>query len=311
MVLFRGTSDLDDCRGGIVAIGNFDGVHLGHQSMMAALRRQADAAGVPAVAMTFEPPPVELLRPHAAPPRLMRLDRKAACLEAAGADCVLALATDRPLLDLSADEFFREVLINQLAVRGLVEGQNFRFGRGREGDVSRLQSLCESSGLQLTIVEPVQIEGRTVSSSLIRQAVVAGELPEAARLLGRPHEVIGIVERGADRGAGLGFPTANLSGTSTLLPPDGVYAARTEVDGCLYVTAVHLGANSTFGEEDRKLEAHLLDFSGDLYGRRLRVELIDKVRETSRFESAAALVEQLQADCRRVRELVATASKSG
>ncbi len=307
MSLIRGLNDLSACRGGVAAIGNFDGVHRGHQAMIAELRRDADAAGVPAVAVTFEPPPVEVLRPAAAPPRLMTLDRKSARLHEAGADHVIALPTEERLLQLTAGQFFQDILVGQFALTGLVEGPNFRFGRDRKGDVELLRTLCERAGLGCRVIEPVDADGRIVSSSAVRQRISDGDLLGAAALLGRPHEAIGIVVRGASRGRELGFPTANLTRIETLLPPDGVYAGRVEIDGSRYAAAVHIGLNSTFGETARSFEAHLLDFSGDLYGRTPTVELIDKVRDSVRFDGADELVRQIDRDCRRVRELVATA----
>lgn len=275
--------------------------------MIATLRRRADELGVPAVLITFDPPPIEVLRPDVAPPRLMTLPRKIGCLEAAGADRVVVLRTDLDLLALSAEQFFEHVLLQDLKVRGLVEGPNFRFGKGREGDVGLLRSLCERAGIPLTVIEPTEIDGQMVSSSLIRERVAAGDLRKAMHCLGRPHEVIGTVGHGAGRGATLGFPTANVTGITTLLPPDGVYAARTTLNGLSHPVAVHVGLNRTFDETNRSFEAHVLDFAGDLYGRELCVELIDRVRETSRFESPAALVAQMMADCERIRALVADA----
>lgn len=311
MPLIFGFDDLSSCRGGVAAIGNFDGVHRGHRAMIAELRRKADEARVPAVAITFEPPPVELLRPAAAPPRLMSLERKAERLAEAGADVVLAVSTDRELLELSAEEFFERVLLGRLTLRGIVEGPNFRFGRDRRGDVELLRRLCERVGIGCSIVEPVRAGGNMVSSSTVRALISAGEVRAAAEMLGRPHEAAGTVVWGAARGRELGFPTANLGGVTTLLPPYGVYAGRTEVDGHAYAAAIHIGPNSTFGETAATFEAHLLDFSGDLYGRTLRLELIDRVRDTVRFEGVEALVRQLRADCDRARELVATAGTDG
>jgi len=294
--------------GGVAAIGNFDGVHRGHQSMVATLRNRADALGVPAVAVTFDPPPVEILRPDVAPPRLMTLQRRTHHLKAAGADHVVVLRTDRELLSLSAQQFFEQVLLQKLCVRGLVEGPNFRFGKGREGDVVLLRSLCERNGIPLTVIEPKNVDGQMVSSSLLRQVVGAGDLRKAMQLLGRPHEVIGIVERGAGRGSTLGFPTANLAGITTLLPPDGVYAGRTTLNAISFPVAVHVGPNRTFGESHRTFEVHVLGFEGDLYGRELCIELVERVRESNRFDSAAALMSQMEADCERIRTLVADAA---
>jgi riboflavin kinase / FMN adenylyltransferase len=297
--------------GGVAAIGNFDGVHRGHQSMVATLRSRADELGAPAVAVTFDPPPIEILRPEVAPPRLMTLRRRMHFLKVAGADHVVVLRTDRELLSLSAEQFFDEVLLQGLKIRGLVEGPNFRFGKGREGDADLLGTLCERNEIPLSIIEPTRSDGQMVSSSLIRQFVGAGDLRTAMQLLGRPHEVTGIVERGAGRGAALGFPTANLAGISTLLPPDGVYAARTILNGLSFPVAVHIGPNRTFGESRRTFEAHILDFNGDLYGRELCIELVERVRETNRFDSAAALASQMKADCERIRTLVADAAREG
>ncbi len=186
--------------GSVAAIGNFDGVHRGHQSMVATLRSRADELDVPAVAVTFDPPPIEILRPEVAPPRLMTLRRRMHFLRIAGADHVVVLRTDRELLSLSAEQFFDEVLLQGLRIRGLVEGPNFRFGKGREGDAALLRTLCERNEIPLSIIEPTRYDGQMVSSSLIRRCVGAGDLRNAMLLLGRPHEVIGIVERGAGAG---------------------------------------------------------------------------------------------------------------
>jgi riboflavin kinase/FMN adenylyltransferase len=237
----------------------------------------------------------------------MTLERKAECLRAAGADCVLVLPTDQQLLSLTAEAFFDEMLVGRLAVRGLVEGPNFRFGRDRRGDVRLLQTLSERAGIDCTVVKPVQAGGGMVSSSLVRQSVSSGDLRSAAEMLGRPHEAVGTVTSGASRGRELGFPTANLSGIKTLLPPDGVYAGQTEIGDHTYAAAIHIGPNSTFGETAQTFEAHLLDFSGDLYGQTLRVELIDKIRDSARFSGRDELIRQVEEDCRRVRELVARA----
>ncbi len=305
MPLLRGLTNLDHWRSSVVAIGNFDGVHIGHQAMIAELRRSAASLGTRAIAMTFDPPPIEILRPSAAPPRLMRLEQKATYLEQAGADAVLAMPTDRELLGLEPEEFFHDVLIERLGVRGLVEGPNFRFGSERRGDVALLQQLCDRTNTSLTVVEPVHAGSEMVSSSRIRRCVAAGDLASATRMLTRPHEVIGTVVRGSDRGRALGFPTANLAEISTLLPPDGVYAAQTDLDGRSFAVAVHIGPNSTFEETDRRFEAHLLDFEGDLYGRTVCIRLIERLRGSVRFESPQALIEQLQLDCDGVRERLA------
>lgn len=304
MYLLRGFTDPDCYRGGIVAIGNFDGVHLGHQRMIAALVEQSRRLDVPAVVLTFDPHPIALLAPGRVPPSLSTLDRKAELLSECGVDVLIAYSTDHALLNLSPDEFFTKIIRAELKAHGLVEGPNFCFGKDRSGDVNTLRALCERDGLSLTIVEAMTAYGEImVSSSAIRRAISAGHLKEAVAMLGHPYRLTGTVEAGAQRGAGLGFPTANLGGVATLMPADGVYAGRCEVDSQSYAAAVHLGPNPTFDDGTRKLEVHLLDFSGDLYGRSLSVDLTDRVRDTMRFADVAALRQQLTIDITTIRRL--------
>jgi riboflavin kinase / FMN adenylyltransferase len=302
MQLLRGFTDPDCYRGGYVAIGNFDGVHRGHQRMIGMLVEQARAAGVPAVVMTFDPHPIALLAPGRVPPSLSTLERKAQLIEACGVDVLIAYPTDPTLLNLTPEEFFHQIIRGRLQAVGLVEGPNFCFGRDRAGDVSTLRQLCERDGLQLTIVEAVGgDEVEMVSSSTIRKAIGEGRIAAAVAMLGHPYRLSGIVESGARRGTELGFPTANITGVTTLLPPDGVYAGRCEIADVASPAAVHLGPNPTFADQTRKLEVHLLDFAGDLYGRTLSVDLIDRVRDTMRFDDASALQQQLQRDIAAVR----------
>ena len=241
---------LAEARGAFVTIGNFDGVHRGHQRLLSRLRTKADAAGVPALAITFDPHPVALLRPDKAPVPLVWPDREIALLEQAGATHVGVFRTGPWLLELTAREFFDRVLREQLQARGIVEGPNFAFGHDRCGDVAILREWCAESAIDFEVVEATIIDGRLVSSSLIRQCVVEGKVTEAARLLGRPHRIRGQVTHGAGRGAGLGFPTANLAAVDTLVPLEGVYAGVAWVDGRGpgWPAACNLGPNPTFGE---------------------------------------------------------------
>ena len=220
-----------EARGAFVTVGNFDGVHRGHQQLLSRLRAKADAAGVPALAITFDPHPVALLRPDKAPVPLVWPEREIVLLEEAGATHVGVFRTGPWLLELSAREFFDRVLREQLQARGIVEGPNFAFGHDRRGDVAILREWCAESAIDFEVVEATIIDGRLVSSSLIRQCLVEGNVTEAARLLGRPHRIRGKVTHGAGRGAGLGFPTANLAAIDTLVPLEGVYAGVAWVDG--------------------------------------------------------------------------------
>ncbi len=313
MKLFHGFNDAspDDAaayRGGFVTIGNFDGVHLGHQSMIALLVQRAREANVPAVVLTFEPHPINLLRPEHTPPSLSTLARKIELLCKCGVDCVIAYPTDMELLKLSPHKFFETIIRQNLSARGLVEGPNFFFGRNRAGSIDTLRDLCESTGLTLDIVPSMSIGDRMVSSSVIRSLISDGKIAEAIELLGHPYQVIGEVVSGAGRGQTIGFPTANLSGIETLLPPDGVYAAVSVVDGQQFPAAVNLGANPTFGETARKLEVHLVGFDDDLYGQTLHVDFLARLRDTSSFPNADALKQQLRLDIEEVQQVAGAQS---
>lgn len=303
MHIQRGFQNPDQYRGGWVTIGNFDGVHRGHQSMLATLVSRARAEGTPAVVMTFDPHPISLLRPQHTPPALSLLDHKLELFERHSIDTVVVYPTDQALLRLTPDEFFRSIVLGELNAVGLVEGPNFFFGHRRAGNVETLRQLCDAAGRSLDVVPAVTVRGRMVSSSEVRSLVSSGQIAEAVELLGHPYRVRGVVATGAARGRTIGFPTANLESIATLLPPDGVYAGVCTVDETTYPAAINLGSNPTFGESARKFEVHLLDFSGDLYGRTLDVDLLARVRDVVRFGSSDALKQQLKQDLEAVRSL--------
>ncbi|HZW31727.1 MAG TPA: riboflavin biosynthesis protein RibF, partial [Isosphaeraceae bacterium] len=293
-------------RGAYVTVGNFDGVHRGHQRLLARLRAKADAAEVPALALTFDPHPVALLRPDKAPVPLVWPEREIDLLRQAGATEVGVFHTGPWLLELSAREFFERVLRDQLAARGVVEGPNFAFGHDRQGNVSILRAWCGEAGIDFEVVEETRIDDQLVSSSLIRQILGEGRVADATRFLGRPHRLRGVVAHGAGRGAGLGFPTLNLTGIDVLIPADGVYAARAWIEGRgpAWAAACNIGPNPTFGEQARKVEAHLIGFAGDLYGRSVELDLVDRLRATRRFASREDLLEQVRADVDQTRRLI-------
>ena len=288
-------------RGGVVSLGNFDGVHRGHAAILARLRATADGRGVPAVAVTFDPHPVAVLRPEHAPPVLTAHDRRADLLRAGGADAVVRLPVDRHLLAHTAEQFFERVLMDAFGAVGMVEGGDFRFGRDRGGDVNALRRWGEPRGLTVATVGPVEVGGEPVSSSRVRRLIGEGAVGEAAALLGRPHRLTGDVVRGEGRGRTLGFPTANLSGVDVLAPAAGVYAASCDVDGRRFAAALHVGPRPTFRGDPPTVECHLLDFSGDLYGRRLSVDLLARVRGVREFDGSDALKRQVADDLEAVR----------
>jgi riboflavin kinase/FMN adenylyltransferase len=289
-----------ECRGGVVTIGNFDGVHRGHQQLLEEARRQ----GRPAGAVTFDPHPLQLLRPEHFQPLVTTLDRRIELLHAHGADHVLILAVTPAFLHLSAREFFDEVLCRGLDARVVVEGPNFGFGRNREGTVDTLRRFCHEAGRKLLVLPPLLWEGKPISSSRVRNELLAGAVQKACVLLGRPFAIEGTVGKGQARGQTLGFPTANLEGVSTLVPGDGVYAVRVCWQGKKFSGAANIGPNPTFAEMKRKIEVHLIDFSGDLYGQRLTVEFIERIRDTRPFAGIQELKEQLLLDVERARQLL-------
>jgi riboflavin kinase/FMN adenylyltransferase len=313
----------ESARRALVTVGNFDGVHRGHQRLIARLRARADALGAPALAVTFDPHPVALLRPDKAPVPLIWTEREIALLLDAGATEVALFRTGRWLLDLTAREFFDRVICRQLAARGLVEGPNFFFGHDRQGDVEVLRGWAAEAGIDFEIVEPIEDEGRLISSSRIRESLHEGRVEQARRLLGRPHRIRGVVIHGAARGAGLGIPTINLDGIDTLIPEDGVYATRAFIAGeggawrpapnteGGWAAACNIGPNPTFGEQIRKVEAHLLDFEGDLYGRTVMLDFVARLRSTRAFSGLDDLLTQIRADIERTRQICQGSAAAG
>lgn len=294
------------CRGGAAAVGNFDGVHRGHLALLQRLAERAHALRGPAVAVTFDPHPLQLLRPEKFLPVLTAPAERARLLRENGADCVVVLRATRELLSLSAADFFEGVVCERLAARALVEGANFAFGRAREAGVDRLRELCVAARLELNVVSPVvTADGVPVSSSRVRASLVAGDVRRAAELLGRYFRLWGRVIAGRGRGRTLGFPTANLEEVASLVPGEGVYAVRVLRGEAAWAGAANIGPNPTFGEQRRRIEVHLIDFQGDLYGQALGVEFVERLRDTVRFSGAEALTAQLHTDVERARQALA------
>jgi riboflavin kinase/FMN adenylyltransferase len=289
--------------GGAVAIGNFDGVHLGHVAIVKRLLKRAEAVGGRAIVFTFDPHPVRLLRPDQCPPPLTWTERKAELLAAQGVDWVVAYPTDESLLQLSAADFFRTIVHDALAAKALVEGPNFYFGHNREGTVERLAELSSAAGISLDVVPPVEIDGEIVSSSRVRRLIAEGRVEKALKLLSAPYRIRGMVTHGAARGAKIGFPTANLSAIDTLLPALGVYAGRAIVGKSSYPAAINLGPSPTFGDAMIRVEVHLIDYAETLYNQPLEVDFLARLRDIRPFDSPAALVVQLNRDIEQVKRI--------
>jgi len=301
----------DQFRCGAVTVGNFDGVHLGHARIMRELIEQAGRQGGPAVVFTLDPHPARVLRPHQAPAPLTWPQRKAQLLGQLGVDAVIVYPTDEAFLGLGAQEFFDRMVLGRLQTRSLVEGANFFFGRDRLGNVDMLRRLCRKAGIGLHVVAPLEIEGRMVSSSRVRELVADGRLGQARRMLTQPYRIRGTVVRGAGRGDKLGFPTANLAQIDTLLPGDGIYAGRATADGRLWPAAISIGPNPTFGEQATKVEAHLAGYGDTLYGTIIELDFVDRLRDIKQFGSATELVNQLDRDVAAAKEIVARYETQG
>ena len=298
-------------------IGNFDGVHLGHQALLHAARERAAATGGEVGVLTFDPHPAKLFAPALAPPLIVSLRRRIELLGEAGADLVVVEPFTREFASIEAPAFVREVLARDLGARDVVVGYDFSFGRGRKGDTRLLATEGAALGIGVTVVPPVTVSGLTCSSTKVREFALEGRVEGAAMLLGRPLEVTGEVVHGAGRGRGIGIPTANVKPEGELLPKPGIYAGRAVILAARQTAAARRRAVARLRAQHRHqpdvqghaarspIEAHLLDFDGDLYGRRLRLEIVHRLRDEQRFESTAALVAQIHADFAETRRVMA------
>ncbi len=284
--------------GSTVTVGSFDGVHLGHQAVLREIDRRARAASRASVLVTFDPHPLEVVNPGAAPPLLTTGPERLEILALSPLDYVLLVRFDRHLAGLTPEEFVRDVLLERCSLRELVIGHDHGFGRGRSGDVETLRQLGASHGFAVDVVPPVDFGGQHVSSSRIRRAVAGGDLTTAGAMLGRRYGVVGRVGEGERRGRLLGVPTINLSELPPrkLLPPDGVYAVRVEWRGGSAGGMMNQGPRPTFQDGRRILEAHIFDFDGNLYGEWVRIEWIERLRDIQRFGSVDQLKQQLEQD---------------
>lgn len=296
-----------------LTIGNFDGVHQGHQALLASARKAADRLQGDAVAMTFEPHPAAYLAPDKAPARLTSPARKQELLAAAGMDVVLVESFDADFARLSADDFTQLVLHDILQTKHVVVGHDFGYGTNRQGDIASLKKAGETLGFTVEVVAPVEVDGTRASSSAIRKALIAGELAGANALLGRFYDVDGPVVRGAGRGREFGIPTANVDCRGVLLPCPGIYATQVQILGEpeVYWAATSLGTNPTFEQEGAlTLEAHVLDFDRDLYDQRLRVSFVERLRDEERYDDVDALLAQIHSDIEETRKIGQTIGNS-
>lgn len=294
------------CRGAIVALGNFDGFHLGHQAVVGRAIARARAEGRPALVATFDPHPVRFFKPDAAPFRLTTLDQRARLFAGAGADSMVVFHFDAALAGLTADQFVAERLVAGLGVGGVVTGDDFTFGKARSGNIAVLAQAGAAHGFSVDTVAAVAQGGEPVSSSRIRERLKAGDPRGAATLLTRPFAIEGAVQHGDKLGRTIGYPTANIALGTYLRPAYGIYAVRARLaDGRVVPGAANLGIRPSFDPPKELLEVHLFDFAGDLYGQTIEVALIKYLRPEAKFDDLDALVAQMDEDCARARAVLA------
>jgi riboflavin kinase/FMN adenylyltransferase len=307
---FRRLEDFPaELRGGVLSVGKFDGLHRGHAEILARLIETARRRGAPAVVFTFDPPPALALRPDAPYPLLCDVEQKIALFKRFDLDALVLFPTTKSFLSRSAEDFIDQTVVGVFGATGLVEGEDFRFGRGQEAGDAALSDLCARFGLTLELAPSVLMDGEPISSSSIRAAVARGDVANAARALGRPFRLSGAVETGDRRGRTLGFPTANVAvPTSTVVPAPGLYAAQALLpDGRTFAAAVNVGGNPTFGVSTLKIESHLLDFTGDLYGQTLTLAFLRRLRDVVPFPNKDALLAQIAQDVAETRRVCAAA----
>lgn len=298
-----------DAAGCVATVGTFDGLHRGHVALLGELRAAASRRAAPSVVVTFDPHPLQVLRPAEAPRLLTTRAEKLELLAQVGVDQAVLVAFDRELAGWPPERFVREILVDRLGVRHLVIGYDHGFGRGRSGDAETLRAIGAAAGFSVDVVEPVVDEGAPLSSSRIRQALAGGDVEAAAHGLGRPYALRGTVARGDGRGRELGFPTANLvlPDPAKLLPLEGIYAVRADYDGSLRDAVLHLGPRPTYASAAPTIEVHILDFAADLYDRSLEIRFCGRLRAIERFTSEAALAAAIEADCAAARRVLAGA----
>ena len=288
-----------------ITIGNFDGVHKGHQALFQRVKQLAEELNGQSAVVTFDPHPLEVLFPEKAPSFITSHRQKLDIIASCGIDATVVIPFDHKLSQMSAREFVEIVLVEKIGARAIVVGHDYRFGHSREGDIAFLKRLGEQYGFKVETVTGVRVNDTVVSSTAIRQMIESGKIKDANKLLGRFFEVSGTVIPGRKRGVSLGFPTANIRMPAIMSPRTGVYVVEAEVDGKTYGGAANLGYNPTFGDTDLSLEVHLFDFDQDIYGKLITVRFIDRLRDELRFSSPDELSAQIAKDVDTAKKILA------
>jgi riboflavin kinase/FMN adenylyltransferase len=288
----------------ILLMGNFDGIHLGHQALLRRAIDDAKEMGGRSVVLTFEPHPLKILAPQRAPRLILTHKDKMTLLQSFGVDAVIVQTFDAAFAAVEADEFIREYLVRRIGVRKMWVGKDLRFGKGRKGRVEDLMRRGKEAGFEIGVIKPIQLGGHRVSSSRIRTLIEQGEVREAGNYLGRYHFISGRVVSGHGRGRHLGYPTANIVTRTEVLPLDGIYASIVQAGGRQWRSVTSLGLNPTFGAGPRTIESYIFDFDGDLYDQAVKLFFVERIREEKKFSSAELLVEQIKLDVASAREIL-------
>ena len=302
MKIFRHIEDQGLSMSGTVAtVGNFDGVHLGHQALIRNTVEESKRLGYPSTVLTFEPHPLKILAPERARLLILSYEDKMALLESLGVDIVVAQQFDREFANIAADEFVRRFLVDRLKIKKLWVGRDLRFGQGRKGGTDTLLRLAPGGGFEVGVLDPILLDGIRISSSRIRQLVEEGRVDEVRRMLGRYHFLSGCIVTGHRRGQELGFPTANIASQTEVIPLNGIYATSIQFKNKRWLSVSSVGVNPTFGDGPRTVESFILDFEGDIYGEWVKLSFVQRIREEKKFVTINDLIAQMHEDVKRAK----------
>lgn len=290
----------------ILTLGNFDGLHIGHQELVKMIISRAREVGAVSMVVTFRPHPLKILAPDKCPPLISIYEEKIRLFEKLGIDVLVKIPFTVEFSTMSPEDFVRDILCGKLGASEIFVGYNYRFGKGREGDTRKLRSLGEKYGFTVREINQIAVNGEVISSTQIRSLIKDGDVEHAAKLLGRAYAISGIVVRGDGRGKGLGFPTANIAPKHTLVPSDGVYAVRLVVREGVYDGIANIGMRPTFNKKTLAIEVNVFNFNEDIYGEDISLSFIKKIRDEKKFKGADALVRQIRSDIEVAREVLAS-----
>ena len=292
----------------VITIGNFDGVHIGHQALFHEVIERADAIDGTSIAMTFEPHPIRVLKKNNHPPLITLYEQKTELIERAGIDVLICIPFTLEFASLPAEAFIKDLLVAKIGMQAIIVGEDYTFGKNREGDLTVLKSYASQMGYEVIVADwiksPRNVSDR-ISSTKIRELVMAGEVEPARKMLGRHYQIRGLVVKGRDRGAKLlGVPTANIKLQDELCPKTGIYAVTVDYNNRLYKSVANIGYSPTFGDNEFTVEVHLLDFAENIYGEKIRINFIQRIRNEKKFANISELKEQIKQDIKTAREIL-------